>query len=189
MKLSIIGEYIRADLLRYSDAATPRSYIAHYARNRSFRYCLWFRLCEADGRVIRLIAALFHNRLSKKFGIQIPRHTRIGKGLYIGHSMSLIMHPLTVIGENCNLSQFTTIGSNNGIPASIGNNVYIGPGCSIVEDVTIGDNAIIGAGSVVVKDVPSNCTAAGNPAKVISGKHRGPANVIIDPDAVDIIEA
>lgn len=185
MKLSVIGEYIRADLKRYSDTATASSYLAHYARNRSFRYCVWLRLCEADGRAIRAIAAVFHNRLSKKFGIQIPRHTRIGKGLYIGHSMSLIVHPLTIIGENCNLSQFTTIGSNNGIPASIGNNVYIGPGCSIVENVKIGDNVIIGAGSVVVKDVPNNCTAAGNPAKVISKKYRGSNNIIIDPSVGD----
>jgi serine O-acetyltransferase len=87
--------------------------------------------------------------------------------------MSLVVHPYTVIGENCNLSQFTTIGSNKNTPATIGNNVYIGPGCSIVEDVTIGDNAIIGAGSVVTRSIPANVTAAGNYAKVISQKHRG----------------
>jgi|SRR5690606_2825530 len=184
MKLSLIREYITADLLRYTRRATLFTFLWKYGRHRSFRYCFWFRLCEANSRLIRLVAILMHDRLSKKFGIQIPRHTRIGKGLYIGHHMAVVVHPFTVIGENCNLSQFTTIGSNKNTPARIGNNVYIGPGCSIVEDVTIGDNVIIGAGAVVVKSIPANCTAAGNPAKVISQKHRGSNVTIIRPDAL-----
>lgn len=181
MKFKLIREYITADLKRYSPLATPKQFLRNYVRNRSFRYCLWFRLCEADNPAVRIFAAIVHDRLSKKFGIEIPRHTRIGKGLYIGHHQSLIIHPFTVIGENCNLSQFTTIGSNRNTPATIGNNVYIGPGCSIVENVTIGNNSIVGAGSVVVKDVPENCTVAGNPAHVISPKYRAQDTSIVDP--------
>jgi serine O-acetyltransferase len=81
---------------------------------------------------------------------------------------------LTRIGNNCTLSQFTTIGSNHNTPAVIGDNVYIGPGVCLVENVSIGDNAVIGAGSVVVKSVPANCTFAGNPARLISQKHNDP---------------
>jgi len=87
--------------------------------------------------------------------------------------MSLVINETTVIGNNVNLSQFTTIGSNHGKAATIGDNVYIGPGVCIVEDVVIGNNACIGAGSVVVKDVPENATVAGVPAKVISYKSPG----------------
>ena len=50
-----------------------------------------------------------------------------------------MIHPNTVIGNNCNISQFLSIGSNNGTPAVIGDNVYIGPHVSIVENVKIGD--------------------------------------------------
>jgi acetyltransferase-like isoleucine patch superfamily enzyme len=57
-------------------------------------------------------------------------------------------------------------GRNDLIP-TIGNNVSLGLNVTIIGKVTIGDNVIIGAGSVVVKDIPSNCVAAGNPAKVI----------------------
>lgn len=60
------------------------------------------------------------------------------------------------------------------MPAAIGDNVYIGPGCSIFENVTIADNARIGARSVVVKDVPANTTVAGNPARVVSQNHNNP---------------
>lgn len=182
MKLNSVCEYIKSDLRRYAPNTGPKAFIKSYLRNRSFRYCFWFRLCEVDNKVLFLLAAIMHDRLSKKFGIQIPRRTKIGQGLYIGHYMSLVIHPNTVIGTNCNLSQFTTIGSNKNTPAKIGNNVYIGPGCSIVEDVTIGDNSLIGAGSVVVKSIPPNCTAAGNPAKVISRKYRAPDTSIVDPE-------
>ena len=183
MKIQAIFQYISADLGRYSVQNTPATFIKSYDRNKSFRYCFWFRLCKSDNRGICLIAAILHERMSKSFGIQIPRKTKIGKGLYIGHYMSVVIHPFTIIGCNCNISQFTTIGSNNNTPANIGDNVYIGPGCSIVENVTIGDNAIIGAGSVVVKNIPGNCTAAGNPARVVSAKYRAEDTSIIDPTA------
>ena len=82
----------------------------------------------------------------------------------------MVIHPLTVIGNNVNLSQFLNIGSNNSTPAVIGDNVWIGPKVCLVENVHIGDNSIIGAGAVVVKDVPKGTTVAGVPAKVVSNK-------------------
>lgn len=50
---------------------------------------------------------------------------------------------------------------------SIGNNVFIGAGSTILCNVRIGDNVIIGAGSLVTKDIPSNSVVAGNPSKII----------------------
>lgn len=52
-------------------------------------------------------------------------------------------------------------------PVTIGNDVWIGGGVTIVPGVTIGDRVVIGAGSVVTKDIPSDCVAAGNPARII----------------------
>lgn len=49
----------------------------------------------------------------------------------------------------------------------IGNNVWIGDKATILAGVHIGDNVIIGANSVVTHDIPSNCMAAGMPARVI----------------------
>ena len=51
---------------------------------------------------------------------------------------------------------------------TIGNNVFIGMGTTILKNVTIGDNSIIAAGSVVCSgDYPENSIIAGVPAKVI----------------------
>jgi acetyltransferase-like isoleucine patch superfamily enzyme len=50
-------------------------------------------------------------------------------------------------------------------PVRIGNNCWIGYGVSIMKGVTIGDNTIIASKSVVMTSLPSNCVAAGNPAR------------------------
>ena len=52
-------------------------------------------------------------------------------------------------------------------PIIIEDDVFIGMNCLILKGVTIGARSIIAAGSVVTKSIPSDCIAAGNPAKVI----------------------
>jgi acetyltransferase-like isoleucine patch superfamily enzyme len=60
-------------------------------------------------------------------------------------------------------------------PVKIGNDVWIGAGCSILPGVTIGNGAVIGARAVVTKDIPENAIAVGVPAKVLKyrSKTRG----------------
>ena len=58
----------------------------------------------------------------------------------------------------------------------IGNDVWIGFGCTIMGGVHIGNGAVIGARTVVTKDVPPYAVVAGVPAKVI--KYRFPKEVI-----------
>ena len=81
--------------------------------------------------------------------------------MFIGHGGPLIVNPITVIGNNVNLSQFTTICTNGGRQAAV------------IDHVKIGDNANICAGSVVTKDIPDNATAVGNYAKFIHYNHTG----------------
>lgn len=52
-------------------------------------------------------------------------------------------------------------------PITIGNNVFIGARATILPGVTVGDNVVIGASAVVTRDLPSDCVAAGIPAKPI----------------------
>ena len=111
--------------------------------------------------------------MSRRYGIEIPWNTQIGYGLYLSHGMGICVNPSAVIGNNCNIGQFTTIGSNEGKAAHIGDNVWIGPSVCIVENVNIGSNVTIGSGGVVVHDVPDNATVAGCPAKIISYKSPG----------------
>lgn len=103
-------------------------------------FSFWFRIASANSKLLKLISKIYLRRISRKFGIQIPVETQIGPGLYIGHGIGIVINGKTKIGSNCNISQFLTIGSNKGTPATIGDNVYIGPGVCIVEDVKIGNN-------------------------------------------------
>lgn len=38
---------------------------------------------------------------------------------------------------------------------------------SIVEDVKIGNNVMIGAGTVVINDIPDNATSVVNPKRIV----------------------
>ncbi len=49
----------------------------------------------------------------------------------------------------------------------IGDNVWIGAGCTILDGVEIGTGSVVAAGSVVTKSVESYTIVAGVPAKVI----------------------
>jgi serine O-acetyltransferase len=93
--------------------------------------------------------------------LQIPLGTQIGYQLYTGYKGSVIANESVVIGGNCNLSQFTTIGSNEDKAAEIGDSVYIG------------SNVTIGAGSVVAKSILDNATDAGNYARVLKFNNPG----------------
>lgn len=172
-----IWKYICSDYQRYTNAFGDGKTVscmkiimtALIARNHCFAYSFWLRLASKKN-LFCFIAKIMHYRLSRKYGIQIPRITRIGYGFYIGHGVGIIINGRTIIGNNCNVSQFLSIGTTKNTPAIIGDNVYIGPNVCIVEDVCIGNNSVIGAGAVVVKDVPDGATVVGVPAKVIGYK-------------------
>jgi serine O-acetyltransferase len=168
-----ITELIRSDLYRYYGNTGMKSFLKGWMLNRGFNYMLWFRLAGADIPLVSRLAGIVLRLKQNSYGIQILRGTEIGPGLYIGHGGPCIIHPSTRIGSNVNLSQFVTIGSNDGKAATIGDNVYIGPNAVLVEDIVIGNNVTIGAGAVVTHSIPENATAAGNPARVLNQKSPG----------------
>jgi serine O-acetyltransferase len=104
------------------------------------------------------------------FNSSVPAQTKIGKGTVFGYGgIGVVIHARTVIGNNCILGQGITIGGRSKlyeVPV-IGDNVYIGAGARVLGNITIGNNVVIGANAVVIKDIPSNCSVAGMPAKII----------------------
>lgn len=160
--LKLLGQ----DYHRYTSFVGFSPFLKTYYLQRGFRYTVWLRL-SAVGGLVGIIAKIVLHHLSSKFCNEIHSCTRIGGGLYLGHGYGIVIHPTAVIGSNVNLSQFTTIGSNKGKAATIGDNVYVGPGVCIVEDVTIGEGSTIGAGAVVTKNTPPYSVSVGVPARVI----------------------
>lgn len=91
------------------------------------------------------------------------------------HGMGVVINAAAVIGEGSIIAHGVTIGNrmpnHSGSPI-IGKNCYIGSGAYIGGGIVIGDNAKIAANASVVKDVPANCTAVGNPARIIDGNNK-----------------
>lgn len=166
------GTLIKSDYFRRKGVVIPvwkifLKSIPYPCRAASF----WLRLSLYKKGVFCIIAKIMYRYYRLHHGIDI-RAKHIGYGLFIGHP-HLLISDYAVIGNNVNLSQFTSIGTNTKHGAIIGNNVYIGPSVCIVEGVNIGSNTTIGAGTIVVKDLQPNSTYVGNPARRV-GENKHP---------------
>lgn len=105
----------------------------------------------------------------------------IGRNFYSNYNLVILDEAPVTFGDNVFIAPncgFYTAGHpvsvsdrNRGLefarPITVGNNVWIGAGVTVLPGVEIGDNSVIGAGSVVVKSIPPCCVAAGNPCRVI----------------------
>lgn len=105
----------------------------------------------------------------------------IGDNFYANHNLVILDCAKVKFGDNVFIAPncgFYTAGHpidssmrNKGLeyayPITVGDNVWIGGGVTVLPGVTIGSNVVIGAGSVVVKDIPDNVVVVGNPCKVI----------------------
>ena len=169
---------VQSDLYRHSRSKSGRAFLSAVLLVPGFTYTFWFRFATYLGNspIYRwwagVVARLMLRHLMHKYGIYIPRNTRIGPGLYLGHYGEIVVHDAAIIGRNCNLSQGVTIGQTNrgdrkGIP-TLGDNVFIGPGAKVIGRISVGNNVAIGANCVVTKDVPDNAVVVGIPARVVS---------------------
>lgn len=105
----------------------------------------------------------------------------IGENFYANHNLIILDGPKVHIGDNVflvpNVGIYTAghpidverrlQGLEYAMPVTIGDNVWIGGGVTVIPGVTIGKNTVIAAGSVVIRDIPEGVVAAGNPCKVI----------------------
>ncbi len=88
--------------------------------------------------------------------------------IFIGNDCMFSNHIIVQTSDSHAIYEVASMSRTN--PAkniSIGNHVWVGPGCRILRGTIIGDNSIIGSGSIVTKEIPNNVTAVGVPAKVV----------------------
>ena len=101
-------------------------------------------------------------------GIDIHPGACIGKGFFIDHGTGVVIGETAVIGENVRIYQGVTLGAVS-FPKdacgalikgqkrhpSIGNNVIIYSGASVLGDITIGDNSIVGGNVWLTESLPA----------------------------------
>jgi len=85
--------------------------------------------------------------------------------------MGVVIGETSEIGDNVLIYQGVVLGGTSlqkrKRHPTIGNDVVIGAGATLLGAITIGDRARIGAGSVVVQSAPPGATVVGVPARVV----------------------
>lgn len=118
-----------------------------------------------------VVARFISEKAKRKTGIEIHPGATIGKGFFIDHGTGVVIGETAIIGDNVTIFHNVTLGGIGNETGkrhpTIGNNVLIGTGASILGNIKIGNNSKIGAGAVVLKDIPDNVTAVGIPAEPI----------------------
>lgn len=148
-------------------------YLADKQRNGGgyvLRFLKCFRHAQTSKGVVRLFYRFLMQRMTLRYGLEIPYSCKIGKGLYLGHAYNITVNPKAEIGDWCNLHKGVTIGQQNrgtrkGAP-KIGNRVWIGVNATIVGKIVIGDDVLIAPGAYVNCDIPSHSVVIGNPCEI-----------------------
>lgn len=108
-------------------------------------------------------------------------NTTVGDYFFANHNCQLLDGAKITFGDHVFIAPnclFTTAehaldveqrneGLEVALPITVGNDVWIGAGTTVLGGVTIGDGAVIGAGSVVTKDIPPHVIAVGVPCHVL----------------------
>lgn len=136
----------------------------------------------ANGNVREKIVDQFKNRRFATLihpNVSIHPSNSIGEGAIIcsGNIVTIdvnigkhvIINLSCTIGHDTVIDDYVTIfpGVNISGGVCIGKNSNIGTGSAILQYLKIGENVTLGSLSNVIRDIPNNCTAVGNPAKVI----------------------
>ena len=142
---------------------------------------LWAMIFHRPAHLLYKIRLFFLARLLSQFsrfftGIEIHPGAQIGRGVFIDHGMGVVIGETCIIGNDVLIYHGVTLGATGGSTAaqqqeqrhpSVGNNVVIGAGATVLGAIHLGDNSKIGAGTLVLKDVPDNGTVVGEPGRLV----------------------
>jgi len=101
-------------------------------------------------------------------GVEIHPAASIGRRLFIDHGMGVVIGETAVIGDDVLLYHGVTLGGTSSAAGkrhpTIGSQVVVGAGATVLGDITIGQASVIGAGAVVLHSAPADSLLVGVPA-------------------------
>ena len=145
----------------------PFLYFKGYQSLQAWRVAHW--LWE-EGR--DTLAFHFQSRISELFQLDIHPAAKIGSGVFIDHGTGIVIGETAVVGDEVSMLHAVTLGGTGAERGDrhpkIGRGVLLGAGAKVLGNIEIGDYAKVASGSVVLKPVPSGCTVAGVPARLVN---------------------
>ena len=118
------------------------------------------------------LAFHFQSRISELFQIDIHPGAKLGKGLFLDHGTGIVIGETAVVGDDVSMLHGVTLGGTGAERGDrhpkIGKGVLLGAGAKVLGNIEIGDYAKVASGSVVLKPVPTGCTVAGVPARLVN---------------------
>lgn len=124
---------------------------------KEFRSVFYFRM-KHQKHMVALCRIVLPDARAIEFGGEIQG------GLMVSHFHSVVCPKKA--GKNLRVGSGVVIDKEDDAP-TFGDNVYVASNSTVVGDIHIGNNVIIGAGSVVTEDLPENGVYVGNPARLI----------------------
>jgi serine O-acetyltransferase len=107
-------------------------------------------------------------------GIEIHPGAEIGRRFFIDHGMGVVIGETSEIGDDVLMYTGVVLGGTTlekkKRHPTIGNNVVIGTGATVLGPIVVGDDAKVGGGAVVIKPVPPGATVVGVPARIAGPK-------------------
>ncbi len=135
--------------------------------------------------IIRMMSELTGKPVDASFRMFPPFHTDFGKNITFGKNVFINAcccfqdQGGITIGDDAFIGHKVVLATlNHGFlpedrstnypaPITLGKNVWIGAGVTILQGVSVGDNAVIAAGAVVSSYVEANTIVGGVPARFI----------------------
>ena len=125
---------------------------------------------------IPLIPRMMTEHAHALTGIDIHPGATLGRGIFIDHGTGVVIGETAILGNNVRIYQGVTLGAGNfpkdacgmlikGLKRhpTIGNNVTIYSGASVLGDIIIGDNSVIGGNVWLTESLPAGTKITARP--------------------------
>ena len=128
------------------------------------------------GLQVPLIPRMMTEYAHAETGIDIHPGAQLGTGVFIDHGTGVVIGETAVVGDNVRIYQGVTLGAGNfpkdacgmlikGLKRhpTVGSNVTIYSGASVLGNITIGDNSVIGGNVWLTESLPEGTKITARP--------------------------
>ena len=101
-------------------------------------------------------------------GVEIHPGAVIGRRFFIDHGMGVVIGETAVLGDDVLMYHGVTLGGTSTVAGkrhpTLGDDIVVGAGATVLGNVSVGSHSVIGANAVVVADAPAGSLLVGSPA-------------------------